>query len=102
LKNAAIGMDVYPSLLGVGFIVGPKISSYMFVGAILGWLILTPLITFFGSGVTTAIFPSSVPLGEMSYSEIWANYVRYIGAGSHVGWRCYQLDKRVAYDDYLV
>jgi len=36
LKNAAIGMDVYPSLLGVGFIVGPKISSYMFVGAILG------------------------------------------------------------------
>jgi len=69
LKNAAIGMDVYPSLLGVGFIVGPKISSYMFVGAIFGWLILTPLITFFGSGVTTAIFPSSVPLGEMSYSE---------------------------------
>jgi len=75
-------MDVYPSLLGVGFIVGPKISSYMFVGAIFGWLILTPLITFFGSGVTTAIFPSSVPLGEMSYSEIWANYVRYIGAGA--------------------
>ena len=85
LKNAAIGMDVYPSLLGVGFIVGPKISSYMFVGAIFGWLILTPLITFFGSGVTTAIFPSSVPLGEMSYSEIWANYVRYIGAGAMLG-----------------
>ena len=82
IKNAAIGMDVLPSLLGVGFIVGPKISSYMFAGAIFGWLMVIPLITFFGESVTVPLFPSSVPLGELDYWGLWGSYLRYIGAGA--------------------
>jgi len=82
IKNAAIGIDVLPSLLGVGFIVGPKISSYMFAGAIFGWLMIIPLVTFFGESVTVSLFPSTTPLGEMDYWDLWANYLRYIGAGA--------------------
>ncbi|HAR40595.1 MAG TPA: oligopeptide transporter, OPT family [Coprothermobacter sp.] len=82
VKNAAIGIDVLPSLLGVGFIVGPKISSYMFAGAIFGWLMIIPLITFFGESVIVSLFPGTTPLGEMDYWDLWANYLRYIGAGA--------------------
>ncbi|NPV87903.1 oligopeptide transporter, OPT family [Coprothermobacteraceae bacterium] len=82
LKNGAIGIDVLPSLLGVGFIVGPKISAYMLAGALLGWMVIIPLITFFGQTVNTALFPSTVPLQEMDYWLMWSKYLRYIGAGA--------------------
>ncbi|OZU88866.1 oligopeptide transporter, OPT family [Virgibacillus indicus] len=81
-KNAAIGMDILPALLGVGFIIGPRIAAYMFAGAVLGWLGIIPLISFIGDFANTAIYPAEVPISEMNYHDIWGNYLRYIGAGA--------------------
>jgi len=81
-KGAAIGMDTLPSLLGVGFIVGPGISSYMLAGAILGWLVLIPLITWLGGFIPEILYPASAPLNELDYWSIWSNYIKYIGAGA--------------------
>lgn len=81
-KNAAIGMDTLPALLGVGFIIGPRIAAYMFAGAVLGWLGIIPLISFIGDFANTAIYPAEVPISEMNYHDIWGNYLRYIGAGA--------------------
>lgn len=81
-KNAAVGIDVYPALLGVGFIIGPKISAYMLAGAVLGWLCFIPMISFFGQQFNGAIFPGVDPISKMDYWGIWSNYIRYIGAGA--------------------
>ena len=75
-------MDTLPALLGVGFIVGPQISSYMLSGAVLGWLVLIPLITHLGQYIPEIIYPASVPLSELDYWGIWGNYIKYIGAGA--------------------
>ncbi|MBM7553826.1 OPT family oligopeptide transporter [Thalassobacillus pellis] len=81
-RNAAIGMNVMPSLLAVGYIIGPRIAGIMFAGAVLGWLGLIPLISYFGSLATEPIFPGTVPISEMDYHAVWNNYLRYIGAGA--------------------
>ncbi|MGM8213633.1 OPT family oligopeptide transporter [Virgibacillus sp. W0430] len=81
-KNAALGMDTLPALLGVGFIIGPRIAGIMFAGAVLGWLGIIPLISYIGDFAPTAIYPGTVPISEMNYHEIWGNYLRYIGAGA--------------------
>lgn len=83
-KGSGIGMDVLPALLGVGYICGPKISSYLFCGGILGWFVLMPLIALFGANII--LFPADVTVAELyakggSYA-IWSNYLRYIGAGA--------------------
>ncbi len=81
-----LGMEVYPALLGVGYIVGPRVASYMFVGSLVGWMVLIPLICLFGAG--TWMYPAEVgvTIGELyaqgGASEIWGSYVRYIGAGA--------------------
>lgn len=81
-----IGMEVYPALLGVGYIVGPKIASYMFVGSLFGWMVIIPMICLFGAD--TWLYPADVgtTIGQL-YAEggagnIWGSYVRYIGAGA--------------------
>jgi putative OPT family oligopeptide transporter len=79
-RGAGIGMDTLPSLLGVGFICGPKISSYMLTGGLLGWLVLMPLIYVFGGKQT--IYPGSDPISTMAAAAIWKNYIKYIGAGA--------------------
>ena len=81
-KGAAIGMDTLPSLLGVGFIIGPSISAFMLAGAILGWFVLIPLITWLGQFVPEVIYPATAPLSELGYWDIWGNYIKYIGAGA--------------------
>ena len=81
-KGAAIGMDTLPALLGVGFIVGPQISSYILSGAILGWLVIIPLITHLGQYIPEIIYPASVPISQLDYWGIWNNYIKYIGAGA--------------------
>lgn len=82
VKGAAIGIDVLPALLGVGFIIGPKIASYMLGGALLGWFAIIPLIANIGSMGVVTMFPATVPIGELDYWGIWDNYIRYIGAGA--------------------
>ncbi|NLL78332.1 MAG: oligopeptide transporter, OPT family [Clostridiales bacterium] len=81
-----IGMEVYPALLGVGYIVGPKISSYMFVGSLVGWMVIIPLICLFGPGISMYPAAEGVTVAEL-YAEggaaaIWSSYVKYIGAGA--------------------
>ncbi len=80
-QDAQISMDGTPALLGVGYIIGPRISAVLFAGGGLGWLVLIPMIKKFGQGATP-IFPSQVPISAMSASDIWSNYIRYIGAGA--------------------
>lgn len=76
-----MSIDCTPALLGVGYIIGPRIASLLFVGGITGWWVLIPLIAKFGTG-NTAIFPGTIPITQMSPEEIWSNYIRYIGAGA--------------------
>ena len=78
------GTQVYPAVMSVGYICGPKISSYMLAGGILSWLVLIPLIVFFGQDVM--LFPATISVAEL-YREagaagIWNTYIRYIGAGA--------------------
>lgn len=76
--------EVYPALIGVGYICGAKIASYMFAGGILGWLVLIPAIVIFGG--ETILYPGSTTISEMyasgGASAIWSSYIRYIGAGA--------------------
>jgi putative OPT family oligopeptide transporter len=80
-QKTLFSIDCTPALLGVGFIVGPRISALLFAGGALGWWVLIPLIRMFGTG-DIAIFPGNTPIAEMSSEEIWSDYVRYIGAGA--------------------
>ena len=83
-KGSGVGIDVLPALLGVGYICGTKISSYLFAGGVLGWFVLMPLIVLFGQNVT--LFPASVSVAELyavgGSFAIWSNYIKYIGAGA--------------------
>ena len=76
--------EIYPALIAVGYICGPKISAYMFAGGILGWFVLIPAIVTFGSDLV--LYPASVSIAEVyadgGASGIWANYIKYIGAGA--------------------
>ncbi|MEK5475942.1 oligopeptide transporter, OPT family [Paenibacillus sp. FSL R5-0407] len=81
-KNAVIGMDTYPALLGVGYIIGPRIAGQMLAGGILAWLVLIPMIGFFGAGATGSIAPSQTPISQLDAWGIWGDYIRYIGAGA--------------------
>lgn len=79
-----IGTQIYPAVMSVGYICGPRISSYMFGGGILSWLVLIPMIVLFGETLT--LYPGDMPIGEMfaqgGAGAIWGTYIRYIGAGA--------------------
>ena len=81
-----VGMEVYPALLGVGYIVGPRIASFMFVGSIVGWLVIIPLICLFGPDISLYPAEAGVTVSQLfaegGASAIWSNYVKYIGAGA--------------------
>lgn len=81
-KGAAIGGDILPALLGVGFIIGPTIAAYMLAGAVLGWFAFIPLITHLGNYIPEAIYPATVPISQLDHWGIWSNYLKYIGAGA--------------------
>jgi len=81
-QGTIVGVDTLASLMGVGFIVGTKTSTLMFGGGVVAWLALIPMIKFFGSGIATPVFPSTVPIAEMDAFAIWSSYIRYIGAGA--------------------
>ncbi|AQY51689.1 oligopeptide transporter [Listeria weihenstephanensis FSL R9-0317] len=81
-QNAFIGTQIYPALLGVGFIIGPKIAGQMVAGGLMASLVLIPSIAFFGGGSSDVIFPATEALKNLDASMIWDNYIRYIGAGA--------------------
>ena len=79
-----IGTQIYPAVMSVGYICGARISSYMFAGGVLSWLVLIPMIVLFGENIV--LYPGAVSIGEMyaagGASAIWSSYIRYIGAGA--------------------
>lgn len=79
-----IGTQIYPAVMSVGYICGARISSYMFAGGVLSWLVLIPLIVLFGSEIV--LYPGTAPISEIfangGASAIWSTYIRYIGAGA--------------------
>src|SRR3954454_17611544 len=81
-KAGSISAEISPALLGVGYIIGPRIASIMCAGGVLAYLVLIPAIKFFGSGMTTVLPPGTVPISEMDPSQIRGAYVLYIGAGA--------------------
>lgn len=82
LKGGSISAEISPELLGVGYIIGPRISSIMMAGGALSYLLLIPLIKFFGEGMTAALAPGSIPIKNMSPHQIRGAYILYIGAGA--------------------
>ena len=80
----AIGTQIYPAVMSVGYICGPKISSYMFAGGLLSWVVLIPIIVLFGSELT--LYPGTEAIGTIfangGAGDIWGTYIRYIGAGA--------------------
>ncbi len=83
IGGAEIGIDLTPELLGVGYIIGPKIAAVMLSGGMLAWLVIIPLIYVYGANSSTPLYPETVKLiSQMEPSEIWNRYIRYIGAGA--------------------
>ncbi|MFC2157197.1 OPT family oligopeptide transporter [Acidobacteriota bacterium] len=74
LKKARLGMEPTPALLGVGFILGPRIAAIMVAGGLISWLGIIPIIAYFGAGDAAIL--------DMTPSELWNNYIRIIGAGA--------------------
>lgn len=81
-KGSSVGAEVSPELLGVGFIIGPRISSIMVAGGILSSWVLIPAIMLFGGGLTTPLFPATKLISSMGPHDVWKNYVLYIGTGA--------------------
>jgi putative OPT family oligopeptide transporter len=82
LKGAALSIEVAPSLLGVGYIIGPKIASIMVAGGVLAYLVIAPMIVTFGEGLTTIVEPGTKLIRDMSPGELRSSYILYIGAGA--------------------
>jgi putative OPT family oligopeptide transporter len=80
--GGSISAEISPELLGVGYIIGPRIGSIMCAGGVLAYLVLIPLIKFFGQGLTAALPPGTIPISEMSPHQIRGAYILYIGAGA--------------------
>lgn len=81
-KGAAISGEVSPELVGVGYIIGTKISCVMVAGGVLASWVLIPAIKLFGDGLTAPLFPATKLISQMSPGEIWKSYILYIGAGA--------------------
>ncbi len=83
-KGSGVGVDVLPALAGVGYICGPRVSSYMFAGSTLAWLVIMPLIALFGSNLV--IYPATETVAEVFANNgtwgLWGSFIRYIGAGA--------------------
>src|SRR5688572_3498710 len=81
--NASVSVESSPALLGVGYIIGPRIASIMAAGGVLAYLVLIPMISFFGRYLGgTIVPPGTTPIGEMGPDQIRNDYVLYIGAGA--------------------
>lgn len=82
LKAGSVSVDISPELMGVGYIIGPRIASIMCAGGVLAYLVLIPAIKFFGEGLSAPLAPGTIPISEMGPDDIRYYYVLYIGAGA--------------------
>lgn len=81
-RGASVALEAKPALLGVGYVIGPRIACIMVAGGILASWVLMPAIVLFGGDSQIALFPADRPISELSLDDIWYNYVLYIGAGA--------------------
>ncbi len=82
LKGSSIKADATAEYLGVGYIIGPKTAGIIFAGGVFSWLVLMPLLYFFGKNLATPIYPGTIPIAQMGPSDLWATYIRPMGAGA--------------------
>jgi putative OPT family oligopeptide transporter len=86
LPKAVLAIEIAPALIAVGYIVGYRPSGIMVSGSLIAALVLIPLFVIVGDGLTAPLFPevlkTKIAIREMSSSQVWSSYVRYIGAGA--------------------
>jgi putative OPT family oligopeptide transporter len=81
--GASFRAAITSEYLGVGYIIGPRVSGILFAGGIISWLVMMPAIKFYGQlGGNTAIYPSTIPIAQMTPDQIWGSYIRPMGAGA--------------------
>jgi putative OPT family oligopeptide transporter len=83
LPGASFRANITSEYLGVGYIIGPRVSGTLFAGGVISWLVIMPAIKFFGSlSGNVALYPSTIPIGQMSPQDLWGSYIRPMGAGA--------------------
>src|SRR5262245_32980455 len=82
MPGASLRATITSEYLGVGYIIGPRVAGTIFAGGVFSWLVMMPAIKFFGSLVPTPIYPSPIPIAQMTSDQLWNYYIRYIGAGA--------------------
>ena len=82
LKGASINADATSEYLGVGYIIGPKVAGVIFAGGVFSWLVIMPLIYFFGKELGHPVYPGQVPISQMSPGDLWSTYIKPMGAGA--------------------
>jgi len=80
--GSSIRADVTSEYLGVGYIIGPRIAGIIFAGGVFAWMVVMPAIKFFGSHASGPIYPSTIPIADMTPDLLWARYIRPMGAGA--------------------
>ncbi len=82
MKGAAINAEATSEYLGVGYIIGPRVAGVIFAGGVISWLVIMPLIYFFGKDLAHPVYPGLVPIAQMEPSDLWATYIKPMGAGA--------------------
>jgi putative OPT family oligopeptide transporter len=82
LPGASFRAAITSEYLGVGYIIGPKTAGTIFAGGVFSWLVLMPAIRFFGQSMPGPLYPSTIPIAQMTPDQLWASYIRPIGAGA--------------------
>ncbi len=82
LHKAAIGFELTPLFLGVGYLIGPRIASFMLLGGVLAWSVLIPIFDLLAGSTLGQFFGLSDDVHQLAAFDIWRNYVRYVGAGA--------------------
>ena len=82
LPGASFRAEITSEYLGVGYIIGPRIAGTIFAGGVFSWLVLMPAIKFFGEGLAEPLYPSTIPVRDMTPGQLWESYIRPMGAGA--------------------
>ncbi|HEY0703456.1 MAG TPA: oligopeptide transporter, OPT family [Candidatus Acidoferrales bacterium] len=83
LPGASFRANITSEYLGVGYIIGPRVSGTLFAGGVISWLVIMPAIKFFGSlGGNVPLYPSTIPIAQMTSDQLYGSYIRSIGAGA--------------------
>jgi putative OPT family oligopeptide transporter len=82
LRGSSIKADATPEYLGVGYIIGARVAGVIFAGGVFSWLVMMPLIYFFGKNLAAPLYPGTIPVSQMGPSQLWSTYIRPMGAGA--------------------